>query len=231
MSPNWFCTSVLCAMGAAGSIAASCFLSSCGGDSSTTATREGGATDGTAVGEGSSDGTAGSQDTGGTTTDGGADGGADSAVGDSGGSTTDGASPDGGSPADSSTTDGGPSDGASPGPGMVQCGTSVCALASSYCCRMGLDPSLQNCVAADAGCSGSWSQCDKPSDCPAGENCVVAAGTNLGGFTTQCSPRAHWVVCTSDMDCQGGQHCMPQTCRFEGGVQSLSTCGGSLPCQ
>jgi hypothetical protein len=128
-------------------------------------------------------------------------------------------------PADGSSGDAGTSTQA----GVVRCGASTCDTRATYCCKVALDPSLETCVAQDAGCSGSWSRCEKPSDCPAGEYCVVTGGTNLGGFTTECSPRANWVVCTSGADCPGGQPCTLENCRFEGGVESLSTCGGSLP--
>jgi hypothetical protein len=226
MNPNYTRTFVLSALSVVGVLVASCLVSSCSGNGATTsASPDAGPADGTAA----ADGTAsldGSRDG-----NGGGDASvADSAANDSGASRPDAASLDGASDStapDTGTTEGGTTDGA--GPGVLQCGASVCDGKSSYCCRAGLSSSLETCIALDAGCTGSWSFCDKPGDCPAGENCIVAAVTDQAGLTTQCASSSHWVVCTSNGDCQGGQPCMLQTCRFEGGVESLSTCGGSLP--
>jgi hypothetical protein len=222
------------------SVVAACnILGGCGGDTTTgTGVPEGGPADGTTDGYVGADGSGDS----GAPVDGTA---ADSTAFDTG-AATDALSPgdsgpsDGGSPADGPEADGGadaPSaaDGSgesgiadATSPGTVHCGASTCDTNTSYCCRTGLDPSLETCNAADAGCTGSLWRCEKPSDCP-GANCIVGGVTSQGGLTTACAKDNHWVLCASSMDCMGSQTCVTQTCHYEGGVESVGVCGGSLP--
>jgi hypothetical protein len=142
-----------------------------------------------------------------------------------------GAAPIDGTTADSATLDAGASGDSSTAdaPGNVQCGTSVCDTNSSYCCRAGLDPSLQTCTGYDAGCSGSLWRCEKPSECPPGSHCIVFGVTAQGGLATTCGNSDTRTICVSSMDCTGARSCVTQTCHFEGGVEVVGICGGSLP--
>jgi len=157
----------------------------------------------------------------GTSADG---GGSDEASGDSAAGGDGASDVDGGTTGDGGGLDGG-GDGAPAGPGFVQCGSAACDTASSFCCRTGLDPSLQACVATNGSCRGSLWRCEKPSDCTGADHCVVGGKTAQGGLSTACAPSKQLVVCATSADCGDAGACVSQTCHFEGGVQTIQTCG------
>jgi len=125
----------------------------------------------------------------------------------------------------------------SSGPGVVRCGSTVCAPGEKCCLRHEDRPASIGCVSLSETCGWGARSCDETADCDFGQLCCVmwlsSPPLTLGSrcHDSLTCYRGDYVACGSNDDCRAiaAPPCVAQRCRGD----VLQTCGalpsGSCP--